>query len=136
MRSWKKTTLIVVAVFIVAVVSYALYIWNKPARDVSKETGIRITAMAIFDSFTNNEQVANQSFLSKAIEVTGKVADVKKNQAGKTVVYLESSDPIYGVNCTFKDDPGAIAKGTTITFKGVCTGFLSDVVINDGVLVK
>ena len=136
MRSWKKKTLLAFAVLIVAALGYAYYLWNKPPRDVSKEEGIRITAMAIFDSFTNNEPVANKSFLSKAIEVTGKVVDVKKNQAGKTVIYLESSDPIYGVNCTFRDDPGAVAKGSTITFKGICTGFLSDVVINEGVLVK
>ena len=58
------------------------------------------------------------------------------NQAGETVVYLQSSDPVFGVNCTFKEDPGAIEKGSTITFKGICTGFLSDVVLTGGIMVK
>ena len=115
---------------------YAYYMWNKPARDVTKERGIEITAVAIFDSFSNNEQSANLQYLNKAIEVTGRVANVKKNQAGETVVYLQSSDPVFGVNCTFKKDPGTIAKGSTITFKGICTGYLSDVVINQGILIK
>ena len=136
MKGWKKISLIVFVVVVAVGICYAYYIWNKPARDVSKEEGIRITAIAIFDSFTQNEQAANASFLNKAIEVTGKVADVKKNQAGETVVYLQSSDPMFGVNCTFKEDPGLIAKGSTITFKGICTGYLSDVVINEGILVK
>jgi len=136
MRSWKKRSLIIIGILAIAAAGYAYYLWNKPARDVSKEEGIHITAMAIFDSFINNEQAANASFLNKAIEVTGKVTDVKKNQAGETVVYLESSDPMFGVNCTFKGDPGAIDKGSTITFKGICTGYLSDVVINEGILVK
>ena len=134
--NWKKTTLIIIVVIAVAGLSYAYYLWNKPARDVAGEEGIRITAEAIFDSFTHNEQAANASFLNKAIEVTGKVTDVKKNQAGATVVYLQSSDPMFGVNCTFKDDPGMISKGSRITFKGVCTGYLSDVVIDQGLLVK
>jgi hypothetical protein len=103
---------------------------------VAKEKGIQITAVAIFDSFSNNEQSANTQFLNKAIEVTGTVSDVKKNQAGNTVVYLKSDDPIYGVNCTFKQDPGIITKGSTITFKGICTGYLSDVVINEGIMIK
>jgi hypothetical protein len=87
------------------------------------------------DSFalTNN---GFKQFLNKAIEVTGTVSDVKKNQAGSTVVYLKSDDPIYGVNCTFKQDPGIITKGSTITFKGICTGYLSDVVINEGIMIK
>ena len=136
MKGWKKKALIIVSIIVVAGLGYAYYIWNKPARDVTKEQGIQITAIAIFDSFTHNEQAADASFLNKAIEVTGKVTDVKKNQAGGTVVYLQSSDPMFGVNCTFKQDPGPITKGSTITFKGICTGYLSDVVINEGVLVK
>jgi hypothetical protein len=103
---------------------------------VTKEKGIQITAAAIFDSFSNNEQSANVQFLNKAIEVNGKVSDVKKNQAGETVVYLQSDDPVFGVNCTFKQDPGTITKGSTITFKGICTGYLSDVIINEGIMVK
>lgn len=115
---------------------YSIYEWNKPARDVNDEKGIKISAVAIFDSFTNHEQAANLSFLNKAIEVSGKVLNVKKNQAGNTVVYLKSADPFFGVNCTFKQNPGTITKGNNIVFKGICTGFLSDVILNEGVLVN
>ena len=136
MQRWKKLILGVITVIIISGFSYAYYLWNKPARDVSNEKGIRITAVAIFDSFENNEQAANVSFLNKAVEVTGKVSNVKTNQAGNTVVYLQSNDPVFGVNCTFKQAPKKITKGETITFKGVCTGYLSDVVLNQGVLIK
>ncbi len=136
MRKRKKILLLAVIFMIIAGLGYGYYIWNKPARDVSKETGIQITATAIFDSFSNNEQTADAHFLNKAIEVTGKVTSFKKNQAGATVVYLESSDPVFGVNCTFKEDPGTIEKGTSITFKGICTGYLSDVILNEGIIVK
>jgi len=136
MRNKKRIILTIVVAIIIAVAGYAYYIWNKPARDVTKEKGIQITAIAIFDSFSNNEESANAQFLNKAIEVTGTVSDVKKNQAGETVVYLKSDDPVFGVNCTFKQNPGAIKKGNTITFKGICTGYLSDVVINEGIMIK
>ncbi len=136
MTGMKKTLLIIAVLIIGTGLIYAYYIWNKPARDVAKEKGIHITAVAIFDSFTNNEQTANMQFLNKAIEVTGKVSNVKTNQAGQTVVYLQSSDPVFGVNCTFKQNPGAINKGSTITFKGICTGYLSDVILNEGMIIK
>lgn len=136
MQRWKRVVLWIIVIVVLSGFSYAYYIWNKPARDVSKEKGIKITAVAIFDSFANNEQAANISFLNKTVEVTGTVTNVKTNQAGNTVVYLKSDDPVFGVNCTFKQNPGKIIKGEHITFKGICTGYLSDVVVNQGVLVK
>ena len=136
MQRWKRVVLWIIVIVVLSGFSYAYYIWNKPARDVSKEKGIKITAVAIFDSFANNEQAANISFLNKTVEVTGTVTNVKTNQAGNTVVYLKSDDPVFGVNCTFKQNPGKIIKGEHITFKGICTGYLSDVVVNQGVLIK
>ena len=136
MRSWKKLISAIIVIIILSGFGYAYYVWNKPARDVSNEKGIKISAVAIFDSFENNEQAANVSFLNKAIEVTGKVANIKTNQAGNIVVYLQSDDPVFGVNCTFRQNPGTIEKADTITFKGICTGYLSDVILNEGVLVK
>jgi hypothetical protein len=136
MKRWKKIFLGIIVIIIVSGFGYAYYLWNKPARDVSDEKGIKISAVAIFDSFESNEQAANTLFLNKAIEVTGKVINVKTNQAGSTVIYLQSDDPVFGVNCTFKQDPGKISKGDSITFKGICTGYLSDVILNEGVLVK
>ena len=136
MHRWKRLIFGIIAIIILSGFGYAYYIWNKPSRDVSKEEGIKITAVAIFDSFENNEQAANISFLNKAVEVTGTVTNVKTNQAGNTVVYLKSDDPVFGVNCTFKQNPGKIEKGGNITFKGICTGYLSDVILNQGVLIK
>jgi putative nucleic acid binding protein len=136
MQRWKRLVLGIIVIIILSGFGYAYYIWNKPSRDVSTETGIKITSVALFDSFSNNEQAANTSFLNKAVEVTGKVNNVKTNQAGSTVVYLQSNDPVFGVNCTFKQYPGKISKGDDITFKGICTGYLSDVILNEGVLVK
>jgi len=136
MKPRTKIILGVIALIILGGVGYGLYVWNMPPRDVSKEKGLEITASAIFDSFSTNESRANTLYLNKAIQVTGEITEVKKNQAGQIVVYLKSGDPIFGVNCTFKNDPGPLQKNSTITFKGVCTGYLSDVIINQGIIVK
>lgn len=139
MRKWQK---ILLWLFVIGLLGFGMmkgylyYLNNKPHRDVTKEQGMVVTAEQIFNEFTANESAANQKYLNKAIEVSGEVAEVKKNQDSNTVVILKTTDPIFGVNCTFKEDPGAIQPGGNITFKGICTGFISDVVINEGVLVK
>jgi hypothetical protein len=142
MKRRKKTIFGITALLFLAAAGYGFYLWFKPHRDVTNETGIEITAKAIFDSFESNETRANTLYLNKAIQVTGEVMQCKKNQSGQVVVYLKSSDPIYGVNCTFKNDPGPVEKNSVITFKGICTGYLGDkndpgdVVINQGIIVK
>ena|ERR1700759_585726 len=136
MHRLKKIIFIVIIFFVVCGFGYAYYIWNKPARNVAEESGIKISATAIYDSFSNNENAANISFLNKAIEVTGTVNTVKQNQAGQTVVYLQTNDPVFGVNCTFKQNPAKISKGDVIVFKGICTGYLSDVILNEGILIN
>ena len=132
----KRKILFFILVVLIVSIGYAIYIWNEPRPIVENEKGIEINAKAIFDSFSNNELSATARYVDKAIVVTGVVGEVKKNQAGTTVVILESNDPIFGVNCTFKEDPGPIQKGSTITFKGFCKSFLSDVYITEGILVK
>jgi len=136
MRNKGRIILSVIFILVLVGVSYGLYVWFKPQRDVKDETAIVISANAIFDSFAVNEKRANDLYLNKAIQVNGKVSKVLKNQNGQAVVYLETNDPIFGVNCTFKEDPGPLEKGTTIEFKGICTGYLSDVVINKVIIVK
>ena len=136
MKKGRRAILIFITAILLAGISYGIYVWNEPHRNVNNESGIEISAAAIFDSFSINETRANQLYLDKAIQVTGEVADYKKNQAGETVVYLKTSDPVFGVNCTFKNDPGLLEKGAVITFKGICTGYLSDVIINQGIIVK
>jgi hypothetical protein len=50
---------------------------------------------------------------------------------------LKTSDSAVTVNCKFKEDPGEIKPGSTITFKGRCTGFLMvSIPIIEGLIVK
>ncbi len=123
---------------VLAAGAVVLYVYLKPHRDVAKEKAVQLTAQALFDAFKANETEANARYLDKAIELNGEVADITKNQEGNTVVNFKTNDPLFVINCTFKTDPGVLQPGQTITFKGICTGYIPDmnIVINEGVLVK
>lgn len=137
-KKWHKIVLSVVVLGALAAGSYALYVYYKPHRDVTKEKGVQLSAQNLYDAFKTNEADANAKYLDKAIELTGEVGAVSKNQDGNTVVDFKTNDPMVVINCTFKTDPGTLTPGQTITFKGICTGYIPDanVVINEGVLVK
>jgi hypothetical protein len=72
---------------------------------------------------------ANFQYLDKILEVKGEVTEITKNQKGETVIALKGTD-MSGVRCTIE---GAalqdIKNGATLTLKGICTGYLTDVVL-------
>ena len=114
------------------------FIFYKPThfkRDVADETAINITAKQIVKNFQANEDSANKLYLNKALAITGEVIEAKKNQDGKPTVTLKSDDSFSNIYCTLKDEV-ALQNGSTVTIKGICTGFLSDVVIIDAIVVK
>jgi hypothetical protein len=138
MRKWVKVLLIMIVIGLLGASAIVYYVYNKPHRDVSKEKGVQLSAQNLYDAFRTNEAEANKLYLDKAIELTGEVANVSTNQDGKVVVDFKTNDPLVVINCTFKENPGSLTPGQTITFKGICTGYIPDanVVINEGVLVK
>ena len=138
MKKWKKFVIAVVVIGFLAAGAVVAYVYLKPHRDVAREQGVQLSADALYKAFKTNEASANTQYLDKAIQLTGEVASVSKNQDGNTVVDFKTSDPMAMINCTFKTNPGALTPGQTITFKGICTGYIPDanVVINEGILVK
>jgi hypothetical protein len=138
MKKWKKLIMVLVLITVVTGISVVLYVYLKPHRDVTTEKGVQLSSQGLYDAFRKNETEANSKYLNKAIEMTGEVADVSANQDGNTVINFKTNDPMFMINCTFKSKPGVIKAGQTITFKGICTGYIPDfnVVINEGVLVK
>jgi putative nucleic acid binding protein len=116
-----------------------LYLYNKPSRNVAGETGIPVTAKELYQKFTSNESQANQTYLNKVVEVKGQVLEVKNTQHAGKVVVLSTGDPLFGVACSLDNaqtQEKDFTPGQQIVVKGVCTGYLSDVVLTHGYLMN
>jgi hypothetical protein len=124
--------IVLVCLSVAAFVGFRIY--NMPHRDVAAEQGIRVSATALFQAYTQNEQQANQQYLDKAIEVTGQVKEVVKD-SGMSVI-LNTGDEMFGVRCSLKDTAAAVAEGQNVTIKGICSGYLDDVVLTDAILLS
>lgn len=131
----KKILIGIILVGVVAtVIIYRTY--NKPHRDPSTESSVQISATELFRSFENNETEANGLYLDKVIEVSGKISEVSTNQEQFPVIVLETENPMFAVRCTM-ENPTTLAKvGDAVTIKGICTGYLSDVIIVKAILVE
>ena len=130
----KKILIPAVVLLIIGVLSiYGLY--NKPHRNVAGENGIVTSAEQIFNDFQSNEAEANLKYLDKVVEVTGKVADVTRNQEGKMVVILDTGDVFGGVACTMAEEEQYMT-GQVVAIKGICKGYLTDVVLTEAIKLK
>lgn len=132
----KKRFLILglLVISISGMVGYNLF--NKSHRSVMDEEAIEISAVELFERFEANEADGNNEFLDKVIEVRGEVAEILTNQEGKTVIILATDNPMFGVSCTMEGESKGIEIGATVSIKGICVGYLSDVVINRAIITK
>lgn len=140
MKKWQRAIiwlLVVVLLGFGIMKGYVYYLNNKPHRDVKKEQGIGITADSLYKAYSTNETLADSLYTNKAIQVSGEVLKVSKDDNNQISVELKTSDSTVTVNCKFKENPGEIKPGNTITFKGICTGFLMvSIPIIEGVIIK
>lgn len=134
---FKKLLIIgfVLALIIAAAGYYYVFIYSvQNHRDINKENAIAISAATLTNAFLSNEQAANQQYLNKVIEVRGAVVQIGHDQSLQKTVLIGSEMELSNVFVTLKDSATAFKIGDTILVKAICNGFLSDVVLIDGVV--
>jgi len=136
----KKKLLIVILILAIGSGIFVYLQWNKPHRDPEKEKGLAVSAEQLFNDYEQNETTANGQYLNKTLEISGIVIDKGQNQEGTPTLMLEAGRPMSGVQLTFnikfKDKLADLNVGDKIVAKGICTGFLTDVIITDAVLLE
>ena len=119
------------------------YMWNKPHETIGKPD-FSLTATEIMAEFDKDEAEAMKKYIGRdgntlVVQVSGKILDVKNDTSGITIA-LDTGDPINGVSCVldrFTEHPRTDFKvGDGVKLKGLCTGKLSDVIIDRCVEVQ
>jgi hypothetical protein len=135
----KKILFSVLAIIVLAGLGFWFFIFYKPThfkRNVANEKAIIVTAPDIVKEYQSNEAEANVKYLNKTIAVTGEISDMNTDQDGHLTITLKSNDAMSNVFCTLHSFTEKPKIGSTITVKGICTGFLSDVVLTEAMIEK
>ena len=123
----------VVLIGLLAGICIAIYMFNKPKRDISNtKPEYTVTAEQLLTEFTKNEQSANAKYLSesggKVIQVSGIVAEI--NQQGDTTlnISLKGLSDSQRINCSMEKtgipEAKSLKAGDKVSIKGECTGYL------------
>jgi len=129
----KKLIIVGLVVAIVVAIGVYLYVFHKPARTAaSEEATFSVTTSNLLSEFEADENAANAKYLEKVIKVSGVVSSVTENDAA-IIVYLAEPESTSGVSCSFLKsdlDKSKIAVGDKVFIKGICAGYLMDVMLN------
>lgn len=114
-----------------AIFGYNLY--NKERSNVEAgAAAYELKASELAQAFSKNETEANEKFLGEILQVTGEVIELVREDESYGLILDGGIDG--SVYCAFVDPP-QVEVGATVTIKGICSGYLMDVVINDCVLM-
>jgi len=126
----------VLAFLILALIS-VLIVWKYTFRKAevsmeSRKPDFKLEAYRLVQEFETNETAANSLYLDRIVVVTGTIASVSEDSVGISV-YLKERDALSGIICSFDKtaiEVSAVDTGLLVSVKGVCTGYLMDVVMN------
>jgi len=139
MKPIYRNILILLAIALVGGILAVMYTFRKTAVSVgSKKAEVEIQATGLLEAFETDEVKANEMYLGKIVSVTGTVESVSEDSVGISV-YLKEDADFAGVICSFDksaDDVTNVNKGNVVVIKGICTGYLMDVVMNRCALVS
>jgi|TARA_B110000902_G_scaffold250555_1_gene309855 DNA/RNA endonuclease YhcR with UshA esterase domain len=112
-----------------AFIAYKMY--NKPHVNVEEASAdISITADKILNDFSSDENLANLKYLDKIIEVKGVISEINIE---KGIITIETNDDFGSVICHLSEEASrkisGLQEGQIIVVKGICTGFLMDVIL-------
>lgn len=138
MKPIVKIALFTVFIFAIAAILAGLYFYTEKHPDMAKaRADFKITATELEKEFEENEQTASTKYINKILEVSGEVASVNPSENNIMNISLKTGNDMSSVICTLaaSGDASKLNSGEKIIIRGVCSGFLMDVLLNNCVIV-
>jgi hypothetical protein len=139
MKIYVKIALGVVLLLVIVIIGVALYYYNLKPKDLREvKPDFFLSATELQQAFDLNEADATTKYVNKVVEVTGEILSAKPGEKDSYNIALKTGNESSMVNCNFPvlSDPEAFHVGDSITLRGVCSGYLMDVLLNNCVAVK
>lgn len=140
----RKKLKIILAIIVITLAGGGFYAWrefNRKVKDLTYvKAGAQMEAEALIKVFEANEAKGNSEYLDKIIAVKGKIRTVEKSASGYYTVVLGTENDMSSIRCSMDSvhqmDVATLAKGSSVTMKGACTGFNKDELLGSDVILN
>jgi len=126
MKKGLKIFFIIIALGLFTGLSRVFYMFNKPHRNIEKETpAFILDDSVLYNSFTSDNNTSNQKYVDKVIQVSGVISELSTNDYQVSVILDDA------VSCDLsklsieknKLLVDTLEIGDYITLKGKCDGY-------------
>jgi hypothetical protein len=134
-----KIALFVVVFFAITAILVALIFYFKKHTDLSKANpDFVLTATALQKEFEEDETAASAKYINKILELSGEIEYIAREDSNNLNISLKTDNEISSVICTFSAGKGPLdpKSGDEIALRGVCSGYLMDVLLNNCAIVS
>ena len=137
MRHQKKRYLKVILVFasmIAVLLAFTSLEYTRKVPDTGRmQASFHLTAEELVKDFVDEESRATEKYSGSVLNVYGMIDKIEANEEGYTL-FLKSTSSQTFVMCQFGQenakDIEPLKEGMLITVKGVCSGYLMDIVLD------
>lgn len=133
MKNLKFKIVLAFLFVVVFVLMVSVYFYNKPHVDVKKsDAAYFVKAQNLIEEYQENEEGTTVKYSESVIEVQGTVFEISTLK-GNSVITLKDDNTESSIICHMLPDENrkalALQKGQNISIKGICTGYLMDVIM-------
>lgn len=133
MKSKKFKILVGVILVLSISLLVVLKLYNEPLLNVKKSNAdIEVLAQNILEDYRKDEILANKKYVGNLIQIKGVVSKISIDN-GNSVVTLRDGNEESSIMCHMAPEENLNAlklkSGEQIILKGVCTGYLMDVIL-------
>jgi hypothetical protein len=131
-RKYKISLLVILVVISVAAI-YGYSEYNRGLLDTHQLKPLfKINAQKLLKQFEANESEATSRYTDKTISVGGIVSYTNVTDTSASI-YLNDASSVASVICVFQKDSykesNKLKTGDSVTIKGICSGYLMDVIM-------
>ncbi len=137
MKNSRKILMLLAILVVGIAIGKGVQMYTKgPVSIADEKVDLSISPQSLIKDFTTDEAAANTKYMNQVIQVDGTVQTVVKN-GDQYQVSLQTGNPMSAVTVTFEkaQDLSNYAPGDNIKLKALCSGFLMDVEMTNGVLI-
>ena len=136
----KKNILLLLAALAILGGYLGIRMYNKPHVNVAEsDPDLVLFSQTLLDDFESDEISANEKYLEQIIQVTGTIQKLGTANGNGTIT-LTSGTSMGSVICHLSEMENkkmvSLREGQEIMVKGICTGYLMDVILINCVLVN
>lgn len=133
MKTRNFKILLIGLILIIISLFFIINLYNKPFIDIKKSNPkIEITAQEILNDYQADESLANEKYVDNLIQIKGEIADISFDN-GISIITLKDTSGFSSIICHMLPEANLnilkLKKENQVLIKGVCTGYLIDIMM-------